>query len=116
MKVLVTHRLPEEVLALIKQEHEMESYAADPPIDRQRLLASIAGQEGLLCTITDCIDAELLEHAPAPRGQRHCRNSHPHGADGGCQSPGGTERRGSPQLPQLGGTPGKEIGSPIVLH
>lgn len=65
MKVLVTARMPEEVLALIRQEHEVESYAANPPIDRQKLLKSIADKEGLLCTITDRIDAELLDHAPA---------------------------------------------------
>ena len=35
------------------------------PMDRQKLLERIAGQEGLLCTITDRIDAEVLDRAPA---------------------------------------------------
>lgn len=65
MKVLVTARMPEEVLALIRQEHQVESHASDPPIDRQKLLASVADKEGLLCTITDRIDPELLDRAPA---------------------------------------------------
>jgi len=65
MKVLVTARMPEEVLSLIGQDHQVESYDADPPMDRQRLLRSIADQEGLLCTITDRIDAEVLDRAPA---------------------------------------------------
>jgi glyoxylate reductase len=65
MKVFVTARLPEEALALIKQEHQVESYAVDPPLDRQKLLASVADKAGLLCTITDRIDAELLNCAPA---------------------------------------------------
>ena len=64
MKVLVTARMPEEVLALIRREHEVESYAADPPMDRQKFLESIADKEGLLCTITDRIDTELLACAP----------------------------------------------------
>jgi glyoxylate reductase len=67
MKVLVTARMPEEVLALIRRDHQVETYAADPPLDRQRLLRSIAPQEGLLCTITDRIDTELLDRAPALR-------------------------------------------------
>ena len=65
MKVLVTARMPEEVLSLIGRDHQVESYDADPPLDRQKLLRRIAGQEGLLCTITDRIDAEVLDRAPA---------------------------------------------------
>ena len=65
MKVLVTARMPEEVLSLIGQDHQVESYDADPPIDRQKLLRSIADKEGLLCTITDRIDTEVLDRAPA---------------------------------------------------
>ncbi len=65
MKVLVTARMPEEVLALLRREHQVESYAEDPPLDRQSLLRRVADKEGLLCTITDLIDQELLDHAPA---------------------------------------------------
>jgi glyoxylate reductase len=57
--------MPEEALALIRQEHQVESYAADPPLDRQKLLESVADNEGLLCTITDRIDIELLACAKA---------------------------------------------------
>ena len=67
MKVLVTARMPEEVLALIRREHEVESYAVDPPMDRQKFLESIADKEGLLCTITDRIDTELLACVPVLR-------------------------------------------------
>ena len=65
MKVLVTARMPEEVLSLIRQDHQVENYDADPPIDRQKLLRSIADKEGLLCTITDRIDTEVLDCALA---------------------------------------------------
>ena len=67
MKVLVTARMPDEVLALLRREHQVESYAEDPPLDRQSLLRRVTDKEGLLCTITDRIDAELLDHAPALR-------------------------------------------------
>ena len=36
MKVLVTARMPEEVLALLRREHQVESYAEDPPLDRAK--------------------------------------------------------------------------------
>jgi glyoxylate reductase len=65
MKVLVTIRMPQEVLALIGREHQVEGYDADPPLDRPRLLEMIGDKEGLLCSITDRIDQELLAHAPA---------------------------------------------------
>ncbi|MCX5893831.1 MAG: D-glycerate dehydrogenase [Deltaproteobacteria bacterium] len=64
MQVLVTARMPDEVLALLRREHQVESYAEDPPIDRQSLLRLVTDKEGLLCTITDLIDADLLDHAP----------------------------------------------------
>ncbi len=64
MKVMVTARMPEAVLARIGREHQVESYQEDPPLARQRLLKGVADKEGLSCTITDRIDQELLEHAP----------------------------------------------------
>ena len=64
MKVLVTARMPEEVLSLIGRDHQVESYDADPPMERQELLRRVADQEGLLCTITDRIDTEVLDRAP----------------------------------------------------
>lgn len=64
MKVLVTARLPEEVLSSIARDHEVKTYDEDRPMERSRLLEWIAGTEGLLCTITDRIDAEALDRAP----------------------------------------------------
>jgi len=64
MKVLVTARMPEKVMALLRRELQVEGYEADPPIDRKSLLSRVADKEGLLCTITDRIDAELIEGAP----------------------------------------------------
>jgi glyoxylate reductase len=59
--------MPEEVLALLRREHEVESYAENPPLDRPNLLRRLTDKEGLLCTITDLIDEELLGRAPALR-------------------------------------------------
>jgi len=64
MRVFITARLPEEVLARIALEHSVEVHSEDIPIDRQKLLAGVEGKDGLLCTITDRIDLEVLERAP----------------------------------------------------
>lgn len=64
MKVLVTGRLPEEVMALLKKEHEVEMNVRDRPMGRERLLGSVGDKDGLLCMVTDRIDKELMESAP----------------------------------------------------
>ena len=64
MKVLVTGRLPEAVMAAIKEEHHVVAHGEDRPIKRQRLLDLVGDKEGLLCMITDRIDGEVLDGAP----------------------------------------------------
>lgn len=63
MKVLITGRLPEEVMAVIKKEHLVEAHGEDRPMERKRLLDLVRDKEGLLCMITDRIDEELLNRA-----------------------------------------------------
>ena len=64
MKVLVTGRLPEGVMDVIKEEHHVEAHGEDRPIKRQRLLDLIGDKEGVLCMITDRFDGEVLDGAP----------------------------------------------------
>jgi glyoxylate reductase len=64
MKVLVTGRLPEEVMTVIKEEHHVEAHGEDRPINRKRLLDLVGDKEGLLCMITDRIDEEVLDRTP----------------------------------------------------
>lgn len=64
MKVMVTGKIPQEVMALIKKEHRVEAHGYDRPIERQRLLGLVGDKDGLLCLITDRIDEELLSRAP----------------------------------------------------
>lgn len=67
MKVLVTARLPEEVLSRITREHHVLMHERDTPIERGELLESIEDADGLICTITDRVDRELLRCAPRLR-------------------------------------------------
>ena len=64
MKALVTGRLPEEVMSLIKEELRVEAHVEDRPMERQRLLDLVVDKDGLLCMITDRIDEEVLDKAP----------------------------------------------------
>ena len=64
MKVLVTGRLPDEVMELIKKEHEVEAHREDRPMDREKLLAAVRDKDGLLCNISDAVNEELLSRAP----------------------------------------------------
>ncbi|MBA4396985.1 MAG: D-glycerate dehydrogenase [Syntrophus sp. (in: bacteria)] len=63
-KILVTGRLPDVVLSMLAERFEVESQDEDRPIERRRLLDAVGEKDGLLCMITDGIDAELLSHAP----------------------------------------------------
>jgi glyoxylate reductase len=64
MQILVTGRLPEEVLLPLKEKHHVEINHEDRPMDRRELIDSLADKEGLLPMITDRIDEEVLDHAP----------------------------------------------------
>jgi glyoxylate reductase len=64
VKVLVTGRLPDEVVALIEKDHHVEINNQDRPMDRENLLSRVGDKEGLLCMITDRVDTELLNCAP----------------------------------------------------
>ncbi|MCP4668184.1 MAG: D-glycerate dehydrogenase [Deltaproteobacteria bacterium] len=67
MKILVTSRLSQKVIGILEQGHDIEVHGEDRPMERQKLLDSIGGKEGLLCTITDLIDHELMDRGPQLR-------------------------------------------------
>jgi len=66
-KVLVTRRVPQECLDLLTPHFELEHFNKGVAIPRQRLLKSVKDKDGLLCLLTDKIDAELLAAAPRLR-------------------------------------------------
>ena len=64
MKVLVTGKLLEPILARVRAEHEMVVNDAERPMERDALLDQVGDKQGLLCMISDRIDAELMDRAP----------------------------------------------------
>jgi glyoxylate reductase len=63
MKILVTRQLPEEVLLSVREEHDVEMYEGESPMDRTALREAMRDKQGLLCTISDQIDDELMSGA-----------------------------------------------------
>jgi glyoxylate reductase len=64
-KILVTGRLPDEVMADLAAACDMEANREDRPMERGRIVEMIAGKDGLLSMITDRVDAELMDRAPS---------------------------------------------------
>ncbi|MEW6348723.1 MAG: D-glycerate dehydrogenase [Thermodesulfobacteriota bacterium] len=72
MKILITGRIPESVLADLKSEHEVETNPYDRPMARADLLAAVKDKDGLLAMVTDRIDRELLDRGPKLRMIANC--------------------------------------------
>jgi len=66
-RVLVTRRLPGPALDRLRAAHDVEVWDGDLPPDRDTLKRLVAGAEGLLCLLTERVDADLLDTAPALR-------------------------------------------------
>ena len=62
-RILITGRIPAEVMNLLPQEYYVEVNSEDRPFDRQRLLESIPDRDGFISMITDSVDEELLDRA-----------------------------------------------------
>lgn len=62
--ILVTRRVPQECLDLLKPHFRIEHHNRETAIPRGRLLRSVRDKAGVLCLLTDKIDTELLAAAP----------------------------------------------------
>ena len=63
-RCFVTRKLPGEAISRLSEAHDVDLWEEDRPVDRAVLLDRAAAAEGLLCTLTDRIDAELLAGCP----------------------------------------------------
>ena len=66
-RVFATHPLPGDGLARLAAEVDLELWPSPGPPPREALLAGVARAEGLLCLLTDRIDAALFAAAPRLR-------------------------------------------------
>ncbi len=63
MKVYITRRIPEPGIEMIRKEHEVEINPYDRVLTREELLQAVKGKDGILCLLTDKIDAEVFDSA-----------------------------------------------------
>ena len=62
--VYVTHVIPDEGLSLLARElGGYEIWEGEPPVPRKLLLEQVRGRKGLLCLLTDTVDAEVIGSA-----------------------------------------------------
>ena len=66
-RVFVTRALPFPALDRLRDAHEVDEWADAMPPPRDELLARAHEAEGLLSTLTERVDAELLDRAPRLR-------------------------------------------------
>ena len=64
-RVLLTRRVPSSVLNLLEAQHSVDVYTGEGAIPRQDLLRRVADADGLISVLTDRVDEELLDAAPA---------------------------------------------------
>ena len=62
-QILVTGRLPQDIMTGLSKKYEAVINIEDKPFDRQKLLDGIKDKEGLLSMITDTVDEEVLDRA-----------------------------------------------------
>ena len=66
-RVFVTRKLPGDALDRLRAETECDVWQEELPPPREALLQAVQEIDGLLCLLTDPIDAELLAGAPRLR-------------------------------------------------
>lgn len=67
-KIYVTRAIPQPGLALLEEHCAVEVNPHDRPLGREEFLSAISGKDGVLCLLTDRVDAGAFDAAPGIRG------------------------------------------------
>jgi glyoxylate reductase len=63
-RVMISRSLPEEVIVRARSRADVDLHTGDKPLSKTELIARVKDREGLVCLITDTIDASVLESCP----------------------------------------------------
>ncbi|MCU0605687.1 MAG: hypothetical protein MUC33_23870, partial [Desulfobacterales bacterium] len=63
-KILVTREIFDDVLEYLRQHFEVTHNQADTPMDAATLAAKLADKTGVMTTLVDRVDAQLLARCP----------------------------------------------------
>ena len=61
--VYITRRIPQAGIDLLRASCDVEVNPEDRPLSREELLQEVAGREGVICLLSDRIDAEVYDAA-----------------------------------------------------
>ena len=65
MKIYITRKLPEEIVAPLRKDYEVRMWEKEEiPVPRNVLEKEMEDADGLLCLLTETIDAALMDKAP----------------------------------------------------
>lgn len=64
MKIFVTRNIPEPGLAALRKEFTVEVNSLDRVLQKEEIIAGVKGKDGLLCLLTDQIDADVINAEP----------------------------------------------------
>src|SRR5258705_7721485 len=66
-KILVTREVFDETLAFLGAHCEVDSNQVDTPLDADTLAQRLADRQGVIFSLTDRIDHQLLARCPPPK-------------------------------------------------
>ncbi len=64
MKVFVTRKIPEPGLEILRKKFEIEANPYDRALSKEEIIKGLKGKDGLLCLLTDSIDADVINSEP----------------------------------------------------
>ena len=64
MKIFITRKIPEPGLDLLRKDYEIEVFPHDGVPTKKEILDGLKGKDGLLCLLSDPIDAEVINSEP----------------------------------------------------
>ena len=64
MKIFVTRKIPEPGLEILRKKHEITINPYDRVLTKKEIIKGLKGKDGLLCLLTDTIDAEIINSEP----------------------------------------------------
>ena len=62
--ILISRMLPDEVITFARTRADVDLHTGDQPLSKAELKARLRSRRGLVCLITDSIDAEVLAASP----------------------------------------------------
>ena len=64
MKIFVTRKIPEPGLEILRKEFEVKVNIYDRVLTKEEIIQGLKGKDGLLCLLTDPIDADVINSEP----------------------------------------------------